>query len=98
MVSFGLVKVTAIVLGVSLSKLCEKKKFGFSIAKKTKTNFFSLNQILRTNYGILITKNVCFRLNRVRGIRIRNWILKIPSSFCAMAASNIRKKIIFCKK
>ena len=49
MVSFGLVKVRARVLGVSLGKFHEKKKFGFSIGKKQKI-FFSLNRLHKCGY------------------------------------------------
>ena len=35
-------------------------------------------------YDIFVSNNVRFRLNRVRGIRICNLILIIPSSFCAI--------------
>ena len=80
----GLVKVKARFFRVSLGKFRENKNFGFSIEKKTKNKFF-LKSILCTNFGILITELFRFRLNRVRGIRIRNRIKKIPSSFCAIA-------------
>ena len=33
-----------------------------------------LNRILRNNYDMFMTKNVCFRLTRKRGIRISNQI------------------------
>ena len=78
-VSLGLVKVRARVFRFSLGKTRELKKFKFSIEKNKN------NRILRTNYGILICRNVRFRLNRVQGIRICNRILKIPSNFCAIA-------------
>ena len=79
-----LVMVRARVFRFSLGKVREIKKIKIS-KQNNKKFFFCLNQTLRTNYGILMSKNVCFRLNRVRGIRICNRIFKIPSSFCAIA-------------
>ena len=96
-VSLGLVRVRARVFRFSLGKVREIKKIKIS-KQNNKKFFFCLNQTLRTNYGILMSKNVCFRLNRVRGIRICNRIFKIPSSFYAIAILNFRKRFIFCKK
>ena len=79
-VSLGLVRVRARVFRFRLGKVREIKKIEISIEKK---KVFCINRTLRTNYDISISRNVCFKLNRVpvREIRICNRILKIPSSF-----------------
>ena len=43
-----------------------------------------------------MTKNVCFRLNRVRGIPICNQIKKIPSSFCVIVLCYRPSDFKFC--
>ena len=45
--------------------------------------FFRLNQILRINLGIWITKDVCLELNRARGIRIGKDWLYVPMLWIA---------------
>ena len=58
--------------------------------------FFYILIFFGTNYGILRSRNICFRQNRVRGIRICNGILEILSSFWGIAINNWRK--FFIKK